>query len=282
MTIQEMKERKRQKGYSCQQIAELSGVPLGTVQKIFSGITKTPRYETLKQLEAVLQDKRIEISYSDILRRGSEAGMVKEAATAYQIERREGEYTLEDYYAIPEDRRVELIDGVIYDMSAPTTIHQQWVAEIGFVLNSYIHKKRGKCMVFMVPTDVQLDCDDKTMLQPDVFVICQREKILRRCLYGAPDLAIEILSLSTRKKDMNLKYMKYANAGVREYWIVDPDRQKVMVYDLEHEEFPVVYGFDSSVPVRIFDGECEVDFAQIYEEMKFLYENDLGEEEEFS
>lgn len=280
MTIQEMKERKQQKGYSCQKIAELSGVPLGTVQKIFSGITKTPRYETLKQLESVLQDKGLEIPYSDILNRALEAGMMKEAATTYQAEKRQGEYTLEDYYAIPDDRRVELIDGVIYDMSAPTTIHQQWGTEIGFVLNSYIHKKRGKCMVFMAPTDVQLDCDDKTMLQPDVFVVCQREKILRRCLYGAPDLAIEILSPSTRKKDMNLKYMKYANAGVREYWIVDPDRQKVMVYDLEHEEFPVVYGFDSSVPVRIFDGECEVDFAQIYEEMKFLYENDLVLDEE--
>lgn len=274
MTIEEMKRKKLEKGYSCHQIAELSGVPFGTVQKIFSGITKKPRYETLKQLESVLKESESKDSYSESLRALTKASMIREERV-YQVEKQQGEYTLEDYYAMPDERRVELIDGVIYDMSAPTTIHQQLCGEISFAIQSYIRKKNGDCIVFMAPTDVQLDCDDKTMLQPDVFVICQREKLLRRCLYGAPDLVIEILSPSTRKKDMNLKYTKYANAGVREYWIVDPDRQKVMVYDLEHEEFPVVYGFDNSILVRIFDGECEVDFAQIYDKLKFLYEHEM-------
>ena len=159
-------------------------------------------------------------------------------------------------------------------MGAPTTIHQQISFEIGLQLREYIRKKHGSCMVFIAPTDVQLDCDEKTMVQPDVFVVCNREKLLRRCIYGAPDLAVEVLSPSTRKKDMSLKYGKYAGAGVREYWLVDPDKQKIMVYDLEKEEFPVIYGFDDCVPVHIFEGECEVDFTWIYEELRFLYQKE--------
>ncbi len=271
MTISEMKEKKQQLGYSCEKISELSGVPLGTVQKIFSGITKTPRYETLRQLEIIFQEA---IYYEDMLHDQTEFPMMRETQLPYQGGRKQGEYTIEDYYVIPEEKRAELIDGVIYDMGAPTTIHQQISFEIGLQLREYIRKKHGSCMVFIAPTDVQLDCDEKTMVQPDVFVVCNREKLLRRCIYGAPDLAVEVLSPSTRKKDMSLKYGKYAGAGVRECWLVDPDKQKIMVYDLEKEEFPVIYGFDDCVPVHIFEGECEVDFTWIYEELRFLYQKE--------
>lgn len=70
---------------------------------------------------------------------------------------------------------------------------------------------------------------------------------------------------------MFTKLAKYKEAGVREYWLVDPDKKKVLVYDLEHEELPIVYGFDSKVPVMIFGGECVIDFAEIYEYISFLY-----------
>ena len=85
-------------------------------------------------------------------------------------------------------------------------------------------------------------------------------------------MVIEILSSSTRKKDMGLKLKKYITARVREYWMVDPDKKKVVVYDLENEELPVVYGFENRVPVGIFQGECEIDFSEIYESVKFLYQ----------
>ena len=124
------------------------------------------------------------------------------------------------------------------------------------------------------PMDVQLDCDDKTMVQPDVMVICDRDKITRKCIYGAPDLAVEILSDSTKKKDMYVKLGKYMEAGVREYWLVDPKGKKVIAYDFEAEVTPSIYGFSSKVPVGIFGGECEVDFAKIYEYISFLYEED--------
>ena len=102
MTVSEMRKRKKDLGYTNEKISELSGVPLGTVQKIFAGVTDSPRYDTLQALEKIFV---------------KEWGMLMESVTAYQV-KRQGEYTLEDYYALPDERRVELIDGVIYDMSA--------------------------------------------------------------------------------------------------------------------------------------------------------------------
>ena len=186
----------------------------------------------------------------------------------------QGEYTLKDYEAIPDEYRVELIDGVIYDLNTPTTIHQQLAFEIRIRLRGYIRQNKGLCMVLPSPVSVQLDEDDRTMLQPDVVVCCDRDKILRSHVYGAPDMVIEILSPSTRKKDMGLKLKKYITARVREYWMVDPDKKKVVVYDLEHNELPAIYGFEDQVPVKIFAGKCQIDFSEIYSYIEFLFEKE--------
>ena len=114
MTVSEMRKRKKELGYTNEKVSELSGVPLGTVQKIFAGVTDSPRYDTLQALEKVFV---------------KEWNMLRESVTAYQV-KRQGEYTLEDYYALPDERRVELIDGVIYDMSSPTSTHQMLATEI--------------------------------------------------------------------------------------------------------------------------------------------------------
>ncbi|MEE0884568.1 MAG: Uma2 family endonuclease [Faecalimonas sp.] len=217
-------------------------------------------------------EKDNEIRYSDRDNEANEADMLKEEV-AYGV-KRQGEYTLEDYYAIPDERRVELIDGVIYDMAAPTYTHQDLVLEIVYWLKDYVKKNKGKCKVYASPIDVQLDCDDKTMVQPDVIVVCDRDKIINRCLYGAPDFVVEVLSPSSAKRDTAIKLRKYKEARVREYWMIDPDKKKVIVYDWTKSEIPKVYGFDSKVPVGIFNGECEIDFVEIYEEIKFLYEKE--------
>lgn len=256
MTVKEMKKRKKELGYTNEKVSELSGVPLGTVQKIFAGVTDSPRYDTLQALEKVFE---------------RECSVVMETTAAYQV-KRQGGYTLEDYYALPDEQRVELIDGVIYDMSAPASVHQLLCSEIREQLRSYIRGKNGTCIPFVAPVDVQIERDDKTMLQPDVLVVCDRSKIIKRCIYGAPDFIVEILSPSTRKKDMTVKLKKYIEAGVAEYWIVDPDKKKVAVYDFANEELPAVYGFDARIPVGIFGGECKIDFAEIYEYVSFLYE----------
>lgn len=257
MTVAEMKRRKEELGYTYQMIAERSGVPVSTVQKIFSGATDAPRYETLMALE-------------EVFRRTSE---VRESAAFYQV-KKQGEYTVEDYYKIPEERRVELIDGVIYDMAAPTSAHQLIAGLIYAKLLMHVLDRQGGCLPMISPLDVQLDCDDKTMIQPDVVVVCDRDKVIQRCVYGAPDFIVEVLSSSSVKRDTVIKLNKYLNAGVREYWLIDPKQRKVLVYDFESGQYPTIYGFDGRIPVAIWNGECEIDFKEVYEHIRFLYERE--------
>lgn len=255
MTVEEMRRKKKELGYTNEMIAELAGVPLGTVQKIFAGVTENPRYDTLRAL-------------TDMFR--SEENRIAEVKALY-IAKPKGEYTIEDYYALPEDRREELIDGVLYDMAAPTSIHQILVTRLWSIFDSHIRSDKGTCRAMMSPLDVQLDCDNRTMVQPDVMVICDEEKLQYQGIVGAPDLVVEIISRNSAKRDTVIKLHKYMEAGVREYWIVDPDRQKVIVYHFEEQDMPVIYGFDAKIPVRIFDRKCEVDFSAIYEEIRPLY-----------
>ena len=150
--------------------------------------------------------------------------MLRESPAPYRV-KKQGEYTLEDYYAIPDERRVELIDGEIFDMAAPSALHQMILGELHVLFRQCANEHGHPCRVFLSPCDVRLDNDDKTMVQPDLFVLCREFDIQNRCIDGAPDLTVEILSDSTRSKDMLLKTWKYKNAGVKEYWIIDPKRQ---------------------------------------------------------
>ena len=259
MTISQMKERKRELGLSNEEISRRSGIPVSTLQKIFSGKTASPRQDTIEALEKVLRP----FSYS--FAASEKPSAVHEPQAAYTLpQKQQGEYTLEDYYAIPDERRVELIDGVIYDMSAPSILHQRILGELHLQFRACIAAHDGPCEVYFAPCDVQLDKDNRTMLQPDLFVICRDFDHAARAFLGAPDLCVEILSSSTRSKDMLLKLAKYHHAGVREYWIVDPKNKEVFVYDFEEPDFkPVVYPFDSQIPIRISKGNCSIDFASI-------------------
>ena len=268
MTIKEMNDRKKELGYSYEQISELSGVPVATVQKVLGGITKSPRYETRKAIENALRTDEDDIYVYDWKKDSS----VREAVT-YGA-KKQGMFTIEDYYALSKDERLELIDGVIYDMSSPTAMHQVITGIIFNKVANYIAKKKGKCIPIISPIDVQLDCDDKTIVQPDVIIVCDRDKIKKGVVYGAPDFAVEVLSPSTRKKDKTLKLHKYLTAGVREYWIIDPKKKTVVVYAQDEEEdYDVfLYGFEHEVPVRIFGEECKINFKEIYDYIAFMYE----------
>lgn len=257
MTIEEMRQKKQELGYSYEQIAELANLPLSTVQKVFGGITKSPRYDTLKALEQVF----------DVF----STKMIAEPSIPYGSPKKQGEYTVEDYMNTPEDMRLELIDGVIYDMATPTIIHQIIGFELCKVIRDYIQKKKGNCIPVVSPVSVQLDCDDKTILEPDVVVVCDRDKFKNGIIFGAPDFVVEVLSPSTRKKDLTIKHFKYMNAGVREYWIIDPVKKNIVVYDFETLDLPEIYTFEHKVPVKIFNGECLVDFKEIFEYIEFLY-----------
>ena len=275
MNVTQLIEAKKEKGYSNAMISRLSGVPLATVQKIFSGETESPRYDTVQALSKMFEQKTV--YYSDT---GSmnDSGMVKEAMPAYgvniPVKKRNVDYgdkNIDDYEALPESARIEMINGTFYDMAAPTTIHQRISLELAVLFNDHIKKNNGDCMTFIAPTDVRIDCDDKTMLQPDVFVVCNRDRITKKWIEGAPDLVVEILSPSNVFMDLGIKYAKYSGAGVREYWIINPEDKNLMVHRLFDNSEPKLYTFEDSVPVGIWNDECVIDFKTIYQNIEFMY-----------
>ena len=264
MTLEELKNKRIELGISYQELADHSGVSLSSVQKIFGGVQKNPRQKTRMDLERVLMEYDSKQSPDPLLvREGS--SYQSDSGTAVR-QKRQGEYTLEDYYAWPEEQRIELIDGWIFEMNAPTGIHQIIAGSIYTEITNYIRKHKGKCIPFIAPTDVRLDEDNRTMVQPDVFVICDRDKLgegMRR-MEGAPDFIVEVLSKSTEKKDMYLKTSKYCNAGVREYWLVDYERKRIIQYYFEENDI-ALFTFSDEVPVRIYDGKLKISFREIAE-----------------
>lgn len=274
MTIKEMKNIKETRGYSYAKLSEYTGIPAITIQKIFAGKTKNPRRATLDALERVLGgDESLFIGKALSYERSGltsdedtgDRFLLKEDSDSYTV-KHDGEYTLDDYYALPEEKRVELIDGVFYDMSSPQFVHQDIINIVTNSIYNHIKKNKGKCKVIGSPSDVQLDCDNKTMLQPDVYVICNRDKIKGFGIYGAPDFVLEVLSPSTRSKDMSLKLQKYWGAGVREYWIIDPKKRVLITYDFSDEDMiPVIRPLTGKAPVAIFDGKLEIDLDEINE-----------------
>lgn len=162
-------------------------------------------------------------------------------------------YTIEDIYALPEGQRAELIDGQIYNMAPPSTIHQRLVFRLSSVIDNYIQQKKGNCEVFISPFAVFLNKDNKNYVEPDVSVVCDKDKIDDRGCNGAPDWIIEITSPSTPHRDYGIKLFKYRTSGVREYWIVNPLTQIVTVYDLENEIGTNQYTFNDSIPVCIYN-----------------------------
>ncbi len=150
-----------------------------------------------------------------------------------------GSYTYEDYMKWTVPYMMELIRGKIYKMSpAPRAVHQIVTGEVYRQIANYL--KRKKCQVFIAPFDVRLpvsskkkeDKDITTVVQPDISVVCDASKIDERGCLGAPDWIIEVLSPRTSAKDLSIKFEVYEEAGVREYWVIHPTEQTLMVYIL--------------------------------------------------
>ncbi len=163
-------------------------------------------------------------------------------------------YTIEDIYNLPEGQRAELIDGQLYDMAPPNRIHQKLVSQFTQIIGLYISSKQGSCEVYPAPFAVRLNADDKTYVEPDVSVICDKNKLSDRGCEGAPDWIIEIVSQSTQSNDYGIKLFKYRTAGVKEYWIVNPIKNSVNVYDFENEKMTGMYSFNDEIPVTIYPG----------------------------
>lgn len=171
-------------------------------------------------------------------------------------------YTIDYIYSLPEGQRAELIDGVIYDMSPPSFRHQKILSFLHIEIGNYIRSKNGSCEVLPAPFAVFLNTDDKTYVEPDISVICDPSKLNDRGCNGAPDWIIEIVSPSSKKIDYMIKLFKYCSAGVREYWIVDPLKEQIRVYNFETNDNED-YTFADCVKVGIYE-DLEIDFSKLY------------------
>lgn len=166
--------------------------------------------------------------------------------------RKEKIYTTDDIYALPDGERAELIDGKIYYMAPPSTKHQMLVMDLSYQIKDYILRHNGACSVFPAPFAVFLNADDTNYVEPDLSIICDPHKITEKGCHGAPDWVIEIVSPGSRSMDYFTKLFKYQTSGVREYWIVDPVKQRVTVYFFEKENVEE-YSFGSDIPVGIYE-----------------------------
>lgn len=169
--------------------------------------------------------------------------------------------TIEDIYNLPEGQRAELIDGELYMMATPSMLHQRLVMELSFRIRDYIGRNNGECEVFPSPFAVFLNVDDQIYFEPDISVICDKDKITDEGCKGAPDWVIEIVSPSSRPRDYYKKLMKYGTAGVREYWIVDYEKNHIIVYNFEHDTVDD-YSFSDNVKAGMYN-DFEIDFSEI-------------------
>ena len=163
-------------------------------------------------------------------------------------------HTVEDIYALPDGTRAELIDGVMYMMAPPSRKHQDISFALSRKIADHIDSKGGSCKVYIAPFAVFLNEDDQNYLEPDVSVVCSPDKIDEKGCHGAPDWLIEVVSPATQSRDYGIKLFKYRTAGVREYWIVNPMKKIVNVYDFENEIGTGLYSFDDDIPVSIYPG----------------------------
>ena len=185
--------------------------------------------------------------------------------------KKQGKYTVQNYYDLPDNVRAELIDGVLYFKGSPSYLHQLVLVEIITILHNFIRKNKGGCHVLAAPLDVQIDCDEDSMLQPDIMVSCRKERREEWGIFGAPDMVVEITSPSTRMLDIKKKLEKYRSAGVREYWIVDLQKRIILTYFFERDINPQLYNFESEIPVAMFEDKCVVSFEAIAEELKAAF-----------
>ena len=162
-------------------------------------------------------------------------------------------YTIADIEALPEGERAELIDGELFRMDTPVRRHQDILVKFILKIGTYIEQNKGKCKIYPAPFAVYIKKDNRNYVEPDISVICDRDKLDEKGCLGAPDWTIEIVSPSSVKMDYERKTVLYRESGVREYWIVDPDQETVTVYDFENNAEAARYPFSEHIKVGIYE-----------------------------
>ncbi len=182
----------------------------------------------------------------------------------------EQKYSYADYLTWDENERWELLDGAPYLQAAPSRIHQEISMELSTQFHTYL---RGKtCRVFTAPFCVRLDAkkndnDIKNIVEPDITIVCDSSKLDDRGCKGSPNMIVEILSPTSGKNDKLIKFNKYEKAGVKEYWIVEPDLKLISVFILQENGSygrPEIYSEEDKIKVSIFP-HLEIDLKPVFE-----------------
>jgi len=202
-----------------------------------------------------------------------EVYVVKEPPAEYGISGPH-HYTYADYLSWMDEQRRELINGVAYLFSAPSRFHAGITSELLSIFKWFVKKRKGKCQIYHAPFDVRLPKKGETtnekidtVVQPDICVVCDPNKLDDAGCIGAPDLIVEVQSPSTAQRDLREKFDLYEQSGVREYWIVYPGDKGLTVYLLQEDgkyDKGTTYVFSGKVPVGIFDG-LEIDLKELFE-----------------
>lgn len=187
-------------------------------------------------------------------------------------------FTWADYLQWPENKRFEIIEGLVYDMTpAPGTIHQETLLNLATIFKAFLAD--GKCRVFIAPFDVRLvekkenERTCSNVVQPDISIICDSKKIDEKGCVGSPDLIVEILSPSTASKDQVKKKRLYERHGVKEYWLIHPTERYAHIYVLKNGKYEFIGVFDDEATLesQIFPG-LAVQFAEILPALKVVKE----------
>ena len=176
-------------------------------------------------------------------------------------------HTFEDILALPEGEHAELIDGEMFMMASPTRGHQDAVIWLSNQIYNYIQGKKGKCRVYASGFAVFPKRDNINYVEPDVTVVCDRDKLDERGCNGAPEWAIEIVSPSSVKMDYERKKKLYQESGVEEYWIVDLQKEQVQVYRFSEDDQGRDFSFEETVKTGIYD-DLEFDLRLLKEYLK--------------
>ena len=297
MNISDLKARKKALRLTTRDIAYRAELPFGTVSKIFTGETRKPAYVTVEKIERVieLEEMRLRLeayarAYTDFLNEHPDEDIDRSEFEKYYrkihglsdapialAKEDDGKIlygnlamkmrnlaTVNDLHELGESRCYELMDGHIIYNETPSLDHQRTVRSLGKVIDRFIESNGWEYEVFDTGFNVLLCEDDYNLLIPDVFVLCDKGKLRENGVWGAPDWVMEVSSRSTRSYDYKEKMHKYMSAGVREYWIVDYEKKKVVTF-IEGEPMRIsMYGTDEKVPVYIYDGKLKIDFCEIF------------------
>ena len=289
--IKNLKKRKKALGLTTAKLAYLAELPVGTVSKIMTGETRNPSYLTIEKLDNVLTHEEMIFrinAYREYLTRylkehGAEdfdqklvekkyrqEHNLSNAPIPFAVPKKENDdignlaiakdmrLDISFFHEIGEDKLLEIIDGKLIINEAPSLKHQMLVQNVGKVIDRFIDGNKGSCRMFNVGVNVYPDEDNYSALIPDIVVICDPDRIKDDGIYGSPDWIIEITSPSTRHRDYNEKMHKYMGSGVREYWIVDLEKEKVTTYIEGEPMMAYIYSFDDDIPVYIYEGKLKL------------------------